>query len=296
MTVFNSMLHAMLLSRVLVVVWACFAAVSSAWSGSSSRPAFSGLMCDADENRSAIDRSRDALKMSRVTFDHPDGPYTGEMHRADFGANPPAATRAFASVVDGALRVALVQGQKVNQTGYSAHVPVEPAREMTLRFRVRYPEDFEPGLHGKQLGLSGGAGYDGGRGQQARENGDGWSVRLQFDSNPEHVTNNLYVYQSQMTGTYGGPHGARKFELSRGKWHEIQLTVTMQSNASAADGRIRVWRDGELMIDVADIRFVTQEKGRNINRVRFETFPGGGGAFPSRDSWIEYDDVEWGGS
>lgn len=258
--------------------------------------ATSASMVESNDRRFAKYSSHDAMKMHRVTFDHPNGPYTGEMHRADFGANPPAAARAFASVVDGALRVGFVRGQKVNQTGYSANVPVDPAREMTLRFRVRYPQDFESGLHGKQLGLSGGAGYDGGRGQQARDNGDGWSVRLQFDSDPEHVTNTLYVYHSQMAGTYGGPHGAKRFALTRGTWHDIRLTVTMQSTAETSDGRIRVWRDGELMIDVADVRFVTQEQGRNINRVRFETFPGGGGAFPSRDTWIEYDDLEWGAS
>jgi hypothetical protein len=36
-----------------------------------------------------------------------------------------------------------------------------------------------------------GKGYDVGRGEEARANGDGWSIRLQFDSRPDVITNTL---------------------------------------------------------------------------------------------------------
>jgi hypothetical protein len=38
---------------------------------------------------------------------------------------------------------------------------------------------------------------------------------------------------------------------------------------------------------------VTKDEGRNVNRVRIEMFPGGGGIFPNKDHLIEIDDVAW---
>jgi hypothetical protein len=228
-----------------------------------------------------------------VTFTHPDGPYTAEMHAGDFGGKPPAPSRGFGQIVDGAIRVGFNAGKKVGDTGYSAQIPVEASPHYTMSYRIRFPADFEPGLHGKQSGMSGGGGYDGGRGQQARDNGDGWSIRMQFDANEQAVTNTLYVYTCTMPGTYGQSLGAKKFPMERERWYRITLDVTMQSAPDVADGRIQVWRDDELMIDIPNVQFVRKEEGRQIDRIRFETFPGGGGVVPSHDTYIEYDDFQW---
>jgi hypothetical protein len=210
------------------------------------------------------------------------------------GARAPSPGRDRIEIGDGVGRVTFVAGKKVADTGLSMHVPLPPGERYTLEFRIRFPEDFEPGLHGKQLGLSGGKGYDGGRGKLARENGDGWSARFQFDTSKEgRLTNTLYVYHSQMARDYGESLHARKVELSKGVWHTMRMTVTMQSGAEVADGRIQTWCDGEPMYDIGRIRFVTKEEGRNINRVRLELFPGGGGAFPGKDLRIELGDVSW---
>lgn len=228
-----------------------------------------------------------------ATFDRADAPYRDADVARDFGNGTVDPKRSFAAVVEGALRIAFNANKKVLDTGFASHVKLPARQQYTLSFRVRFPDDFEPGLHGKQLGFSGGAGYDGGRGEEARTKGDGWSVRLQFDSKPDAVTNTLYVYHARMTNKYGGPVGATPFALRRGEWHAIKLRVTMQSAADRADGRIEAWRDGEKTIDVQDLQFVTQERGRQIDRLRLEVFPGGGGAFPSRDTFVEFDDIAW---
>lgn len=260
--------------------------------------ALAWLLVQPATSPAAASPAADALTrydLRAVTFDRPDGPYTADATAADFGNGKPAAGRDFGQVVSGALRVSYRTGQKVHQTGFSAQPRLAPRTQYTLSYRIRYDRDFEPGLHGKQLGLSGGAGYDGGRGQQARDNGDGWSVRLQFDAHAENVTNQLYVYHSQMPGKYGDSLGTNKirFPLERGRWHDIRLRVTMQSSADAADGRIEVWQDGQLRFDVADVRFVTKESGRVIDRLRLEMFNGGGGIVPTRDSFLEIDDLRW---
>lgn len=216
---------------------------------------------------------------------------------AALAARPPSPDRAFLTIRDGFATVGFPKGEKVTKTGLSLHAPLPPTPTATLQFRVRFPADFEQGLHGKQMGLSGGKGYDGGRGKQARENGDGWSIRLQFDSRADAVTNQLYVYHSQMGGTYGDHLGTgtagMRYSLERGKWHTVKLRVTMQTSAEVADGRIEVWSDGVKRFDVHKVRFVTKDEGRTIDRLRLEVFPGGGGVFPSRDTGIDFDDITW---
>lgn len=232
--------------------------------------------------------------MTSLDLSATDGPLDPAKFAALFGAKTAPPDRNFAEVRDGVLRVTFAEGKKVTGTGLSLHVPVEPVEICDLSFRIRYPHDFAAGLHGKQLGLSGGKGYDGGRGEEARLNGDGWSIRLQFDAEEDGIRNSLYVYRQGMDGKYGNGLGAGSFLLRRGTWHDLRLRVTMQSAPDTADGRIEVWCDGEKKIDKNGVRFVREEAGRRIDRVRLEIFPGGGGDFPANDHVIDLRDIAWG--
>lgn len=228
-----------------------------------------------------------------VRFNRGDGVYTPEAILSDFGNGSAPDARRFVSIKQRALNIRFVAGKKVSDTGLGLHVRVPEREAYELSYRIRFPEDFESGLHGKQFGLSGGRGYDGGRGEQARVNGDGWSVRVQFDATEEGVRQSLYVYHAGMTGKYGGPVGAGSFMIKRGEWHALRLRATVPSSAEAADGRIELWCEGERKLDARGLRFVTKEEGRNVNRVRIEMFPGGAGIFPTKDHLIEIDDVAW---
>ncbi len=232
--------------------------------------------------------------MTGLDFGAADGPLDPAKVAALSGAKPPPPERNFAEIRDRVLRVTFKEGKKVSGTGLSLHLPIEPTEVCDLSFRIRYPEDFAAGLHGKQLGLSGGKGYDGGRGEEAQLNGDGWSIRLQFDAKEDGIRNSLYVYQQGMDGKYGNGLGAGSFLLTRGAWHDLRLRVTIQSAPEASDGRIEVWCDGEKKIDKDGVRFVREEAGRRIDRVRLEIFPGGGGDFPATDHVIELQDIAWG--
>jgi hypothetical protein len=228
-----------------------------------------------------------------VAFDRSDGPYLAAAMAQDFGNARPPAGRDFAAIQDGVLQVTFREGTKVTGTGLAAHIRVPDRPVYDVSFRLRYPEKFETGMHGKMIGLSGGRGYDGGRGDEAREKGDGWSVRFQFDAREADIRKTLYIYQSQMPGRYGGPMGATPFFVRRGEWNDYRLRVTMQSGAEKDNGRIEVWCNNEKRMDLEGVRFVTQESGRNVNRVRLELFPGGGGLTPTRDHIIEIDDFAW---
>lgn len=228
----------------------------------------------------------------RASFDRPDGPYTSDDFRHDFGVF--SADNTLTRIVGRSLEVTFPKGQKIEGLR-GGRVPVKPTRILNLEYRVRYPRDFEAGLHGKQFGLAGGAGYTGGAGKECAKNGDGWSVRVQFDAHDRDITNQLYVYHRRMTGDYGEDAGSGRqhFSLQRGRWHTIRLRVAMQSRADSSDGAIDVWQDGTRRITVEGVQFVSQPSGCQVDEVMLEAFCGGAGIEPSHDNRVAFDDVRW---
>lgn len=228
-----------------------------------------------------------------VAFQRPDGAYTSAMLEQDCGNGAFYSGRDHARIRDGALEITFVEGKKVDGTGAGAAPKIPRKAQYTLQYRIRYDGRFEAGLHGKQFGFNFGAGYNGGRGDEAREKGDGGSVRIQFDAMGDQIQNQLYVYSSDMTTEYGANPGGQKFLMPRGEWATIRLTVTMNSAIDSKDGRIEVWRDGTKAIDVGQLRLARVETGRALNAVSMESFPGGAGIFPTFDNRLSVDDFQW---
>ena len=228
-----------------------------------------------------------------VDFNYPDGPYTNTLLDHDFGNGVYPVDRGFAEIKDSTYKITFKKGQKVSKTGAAVQLTVPPGKQYTLQYRIKYDASFQPGLHGKQFGFDIGIGYDGGRGVLARNNGDGGSVRLQFDAHGPKISNQLYVYYCEMSGDYGNNPGGQNFSMDRGVWNTIKMTVTMQSSGATNDGRIEVWCNGEKKIDVKNIRFVRDEAATMITRLAFESFPGGGGAVPLYDNYVYVDDLQW---
>jgi hypothetical protein len=98
-----------------------------------------------------------------------------------------------------------------------------------------------------------------------------------------------------MMGPYGEPLGSDKTPLrhERDRWHRITLRVTMQSAPDRADGRVEVWLEGEPVIHLESLQFVTKEAGRTIDRMLLETFCGGAGKTPEKDEFVYFDDICW---
>lgn len=228
-----------------------------------------------------------------VDFNLPDGPYTDQMLAKDFGNGKYPANRGFAEIENKTYKVTFIKGVKVNYTGAAPQIYIEPGEQYTLEYRIKYDDSFEKGLHGKQFGFDIGVVYNGGRGGEARQNGDGGSVRLQFDAHGDSISNQLYVYYCEMLGKYGNNPGNQKFSMARGKWNTIKLKVSMQSSVEKADGTVEVWCNDKKVIDVDSLRFVNKESGRKITKLSFESFPGGGGIFPTYDNYIYVDDLHW---
>ncbi len=221
------------------------------------------------------------------------GPYDLARVTADFGPSQLPVGRDFGQLANKELRVSFKKAKKVTDTGFSLQVKVPPENAYELEFKIRYPKDFPAGLHGKQFGMSGGRGYDGGRGEEARTQGDGWSVRLQFDALADGIRNSLYVYHADMPAKYGDGLKGGSFLLPRDEWVTIRIRVTLPETLGQPTGRIQVWRNEEPEIDVNTLRLVTQESARQVDTLRFELFPGGGGDFPDKDYEIRVKDISW---
>jgi len=229
----------------------------------------------------------------KIDFNIPNGIYTNEMLHKDFGNGSFPVGRGFAVIEDSTYKITFKKGEKVSNTGAAVQVEIPPADTYTLQYRIKYDSDFQEGLHGKQFGFDIGVGYDGGRGAEARANGNGGSVRIQFDAHGAIISNQLYVYYCEMSGAYGNNPGSQHYTMERGKWNTIRMTVTMQSSATSSDGRIEVWCNGIKQIEVTNMHFVNLESGRKITRLAFESFPGGGGAVPLYDNHLFVDDMHW---
>jgi hypothetical protein len=257
--------------------------------------AFMLLMFLTSTNLLVGQNHKDSKEYSNRTidFNRPDGPYTNQMLRDDFGNGVYPEGRGFASIQDSVYKITFIKDKKVSDTGAAVQVKIQPAEQYTLQYKIKYDQNFQQGLHGKQFGFDIGVGYDGGRGAEARANGNGGSVRLQFDAHGDSIGNQLYVYYCGMEGKYGNNTGGQHYTFKRGVWNTIRLTVTMQSTVDKSDGRIEVWCNGEKKINVEKIRFVREESARKITRLSFESFPGGGGEYPANDNFLYVDDLQW---
>lgn len=237
--------------------------------------------------------SKRYYKQQKVTFNRPNGAYTNALVLEDFGNGTYYTDRDHAAIVDGTYQIKFRKGQKVGSTGAAVIVGTPKLKQYTMEYLIKYDENFESGLHGKQFGFNLGVGYSGGASDKAIQNGDGGSVRLQFDALDDCISNQLYVYYSDMTTEYGCNPGDQKYTMKRGVWNKIKLTVTMETSYEAKDARIEVWCNDEKKIDVTGLSLVRKDDHRLITGICFESFPGGGGIYPTHDNYLYLDDMTW---
>ncbi len=237
--------------------------------------------------------SKRYYKQQKVTFNRPNGAYTNALLVEDFGNGSYYTDRDHAAIVDGTYQIKFKKGCKVGGTGAAVIVSTPKLTQYTMEYLIKYDENFESGLHGKQFGFNLGVGYSGGASDKAIQNGDGGSVRLQFDALDDCISNQLYVYYSDMTTEYGCNPGDQKYTMKRGVWNKIKLTVTMETSYEAKDARIEVWCNDEKKIDVTGLSLVRKDDHRLITGICFESFPGGGGIYPTHDNYLYLDDMTW---
>ena len=227
----------------------------------------------------------------QVDFDdHPEGPYEMRGFRKDWANAYLGKFHQRAVIVaepkGRSLRVTYPKGSLgPNQGGGHFRERLAPHQSYLLSYRVLFEKDFDFRRGGKLPGLGGGKANTGGD----KPNGDGWSARYMWGKDGQL---GLYLYHLDQKADYG-----ERIELHAkvvpGKW--FKLLQAVQVNAPGkANGRIRVWIDGQLALDRKGLRLRGKVKPEValVDQFMFSTFHGGSTRkwAPTRDSHARFDD------
>ncbi|MBD1911308.1 MULTISPECIES: polysaccharide lyase [unclassified Leptolyngbya] len=194
----------------------------------------------------------------------PDGRF-GQVIRVHYpaGSASPAATRQDGAPSGGAQ--------------FYANLGIAPQNRLRLSYYVRFSENFDFVKGGKLPGLFGGEGASGGDNPDGT---DGFSTRLMWRRQGE---GEVYAYLPT-SRDYGTSIGRGSWRFRPGVWHRIEQEVTL-NQPNAANGQIRVWFDGALVLNQGGLRFRTVDR-LQINGLFFSTFFGG-----NDSSWATPQDV-----
>ena len=195
----------------------------------------------------------------------------------------------FAYQGDKSLQIKYPKGTR---GGGNAAWKLTPEKEYYLSYQVRFDDNFDFNgskySGGKLPGLAGAGGLCGG-GTEC--NGDnGFSSRYMWRENGRAV---LYLYHMDKPQQHGedfqltGSNGEDKY-FQPGQWHDLTQRVKL-NDGYQSNGEIDIWMDGELVLSIDDLKFVTNNRG--IDTLFFSTFYGGKSEdwYPDRDSTAYFD-------
>ncbi len=179
-------------------------------------------------------------------------------------------------------------------TGAQVELMLPPRDEYYASYKVKFEDGFSWGSDkkgGKLPGLTGGdkCGDD-----FVCDGTDGFSARYMWrdEGYPE-----LYLYAADMeSGQYGDDIpfqvDGTDFQFETGKWYTITEHVKLNSDSDSDDGVVETWVNGEKVIDLDDITFVTNDQ--KIDTFYFSTFFGGHDKdwAPSNTSYSYFDDLK----
>lgn len=167
------------------------------------------------------------------------------------------------------------------QTGGNASWGIPEQKEYYLSYWVKFAVDFDfdGSKHsgGKLPGLAGAGGLC--VGGQTCDGNNGFSARYMWRKNGRVQ---LYLYHMDKPGKWGEEFFFKNSDgndvyFQRGKWHHLIQRVKINDNIKS-NGEIDVWMDRHKVLSLANLRFVTNNKG--IDQLYFNTFHGG-----SSSSW-----------
>ena len=160
---------------------------------------------------------------------------------------------------------------------FYASLNIAPTDALKLSYYVRFSDDFEFVKGGKLPGLFGGSETSGGN---IPDGTNGFSTRLMWRRDGD---GEVYAYLPT-SKNYVTSIGRGSWQFIPGVWHHIEQEVIL-NDPDQKDGMIRLWVDGELVVEKDNLTFRTTEDLK-IEGIFFSTFFGGGST-----SWATPKDV-----
>jgi len=182
------------------------------------------------------------------------------------------------------MRVNYPEGQ--TGKGFGFFTDQTPRERVYMEYKLRFADDFDWVKGGKLPGLYGG---DRNTGGSKPDGTDGWTVRFMWRADGK---GSAYVYYPDQSRDWGDHFRLDNFWFEKGIIQTIGLEVVMNTPGQR-DGIIRAWLDGELVVDVDNIRF-RDISSLQIDGFYFKTFFGGSGAdwAPTKDEHIDFGDFK----
>ncbi len=169
-----------------------------------------------------------------------------------------------------------------------------PNDEYYSSYKIKFEDGFSWGSKNKGGKLPGLTGGDKCGADFVCDGTDGFSARFMWrdEGYPE-----LYLYSADMKNEQYGDDipfesNGKKFQFETGKWYTITEHVKLNSTPLSDDGVVEVWVNGEKMIDLDDITFVTDDQ--LIDTFYFSTFFGGHSKSwqPAKTSKAYFDEIK----
>lgn len=222
--------------------------------------------------------------------------YNTEMQNKDWKVNWSNNMYKFATIVDDSphsggksLKISYPANEQAN-TGAAWLVPSQ--KEYYLSYWVKFEQNFD--FNGSKLSggkLPGMGSGDLCSGGQPCTGTNGFTSRYMWREDGKAT---LYLYHMGNTGKYGedfdfqGSDGRDKY-FQPGKWHNLVQRVRI-NDGTLSNGEIDVWMDKEQVLDLDNLKFVTNNDG--VDSLYFSSFHGGNGSewWPERDVSAYFDD------
>jgi hypothetical protein len=174
-------------------------------------------------------------------------------------------------------------------SGYKIDAKIPPNPEYYGELKMKFAAGFNFGNKNDMklpLGFGGGTNPNGG----SCDRDNGWSLRFYLNGGK---TFSVYSYDVSRTGSNDDCYG-KKYETGVtpvvDKWYTVRMYVK-RNTAGSSNGICRIWIDGALKINKADIKF--SNKQVDCSNITFETFRGGAGDPPSVDTYIYVEYMKW---
>lgn len=144
-----------------------------------------------------------------------------------------------------------------------------PSLQYTLNFDVNFCSNFDFHKGGKLHGL-GPANPVGGGNEVSPPR---WSARAMF--RPQGGLQS-YIYSQNKKGKYGEVEIAKGFRFEPGRYYALTYQVVLNNPASASNGYMRIFVNGDQVIYHGNIQFrATESLDSHISTLLFNTFHGG---------------------
>ncbi len=168
--------------------------------------------------------------------------------------------------------------------GHNLRIPLPPARDSQLEYRIRFDGNYDFSRGGKIPGLAGGSAPTG----CVDTNGSGFSARMMWRENGRLIG---YVYDNNQSSDCGAAINTG-FSFKTNQWYRVKERVKLNTGRTG-NGILQVWVDDQMVINRSNLAYMNESPTARVDWLLFHTFYGGSSQdwAPSRQTSVSYSEI-----